>query len=202
MLSPMNSRADNDASDWKLCPRVFYQINKLWPVKLDLFASAWNSQLDSFISWKPQPDASAVDAFSVSWKNRFAYAFPPFSMIARCLNKIMREKSEIVLVAPVWPGQPWYPLLLELTFDVPRILPSSHQLLTSPLGAPHPLSDQLTLAVWRLSGNLSAGEEFRDKWSTFYWPVTAEPLILPMSLPGSLGLVGVWRGRQIPCQMI
>jgi hypothetical protein len=44
---------------------------------VDLFASAWNRQLDFFVSWKPQPEAMAVDAFSINWIILKGYAFPP-----------------------------------------------------------------------------------------------------------------------------
>ncbi|EFX63677.1 hypothetical protein DAPPUDRAFT_267974 [Daphnia pulex] len=44
---------------------------------VDLFANPWNSQLGKFVSWKPQPRAWAVNAFSLSWKELEAYAFPP-----------------------------------------------------------------------------------------------------------------------------
>jgi hypothetical protein len=55
----------------------FQKIWALWEPKVDLFASAWNRQLDFFVSWKPQPEAMAVDAFSINWIILKGYAFPP-----------------------------------------------------------------------------------------------------------------------------
>ena len=33
--------------------------------------------------------------------------------------------TTIILVAPVWPAQPWYPLLLQLCTDIPLLFPMS-----------------------------------------------------------------------------
>jgi hypothetical protein len=108
VLADQQSRMRNESSDWKLQESTFQRIRALWEPEIDLFASTWNRQLERFVSWKPQPEAMAVDAFSLSWTNRRGYAFPPFNMIARCLTKIMKEEAELILVAPVWQAQPWW----------------------------------------------------------------------------------------------
>ena len=66
-----------DANDWKLTSKLFLAIAKRWPMKTDLFASAWNTQLEKFISWKPQPNAWRVNALASNWSNLQGYAFPP-----------------------------------------------------------------------------------------------------------------------------
>ena len=53
-----------------------------------------------------------MDAFLLDWKGLKGYAFPPFCLIGRCLVKVRKEGATIVLVAPVWPSQPWYATLL------------------------------------------------------------------------------------------
>jgi hypothetical protein len=107
----------------------------------DLFAASWNNQLPQFISWGPQPGAVAANAFSVSWKDICGYAFPPFSVIFKCLEKLRREKASIILICPIWTGQPWFPDLLEHAADIPRLQRPSPTLLTSAWGEPHPCSD-------------------------------------------------------------
>ena len=77
----------------------------------DLFASRLTHQLARYISWRPDPQAFQSDAFSVNWKHLKGYAFPPFSLIARVLDKMMMDKTDLVLVAPIWQAQPWWPLL-------------------------------------------------------------------------------------------
>ena len=126
VVADCESRSAMDASDWMLDKRLFQKIRSLWRVEIDLFASAWNAQLPAFVSWIRQPLALTTNAFSLSWKKRLNYAFPPFSLIPRCLAKIRKEKASVVLVCPLWPSQAWFPLLLELASDIPRLL-SPHQ---------------------------------------------------------------------------
>ena len=71
------SRVMKDRSDWMLCPSVFRQINRiLGPLEVDLFASRLSAQLPMYVSWKPDPEALATDAFTVNWKTWKAYANP------------------------------------------------------------------------------------------------------------------------------
>lgn len=77
--------------------RIFYLWHCMY-CKGDLFSAAWNAQLDSFISWRPQPGAMAVNGFSVRWKDLQGYLFPPFSFILRCLSKIRQEQANVVMV--------------------------------------------------------------------------------------------------------
>ena len=134
----LNIRADResrvmlDLHDWKLDPLVFAELNQLWgPLEVDLFASRLSTQLPRFYSWRPDPQAEAVDAFSQDWSSVKGYAFPPFALIGRCLKKILdHQVSFLVLVAPVWQAQPWYPLLLEMCVAPPVLLPQYPGLVT------------------------------------------------------------------------
>ena len=73
------SRHHHDSSNWKLCPSVFEALNYLMgPLSIDLFASRINYQLPVYCSWKPDPGARTVDAFSISWARETPYLFPPF----------------------------------------------------------------------------------------------------------------------------
>ena len=148
------SRMNPEASDWQLNKQVFVQLERHFgPFSWDLFASRQNAQLTRFVSWKLDPDAAATDALQQTWTGELSYAFPPFCLIARCLAKVLRDEAEMLLVAPVWPTQPWYPVLLALAVEQPLLLPISTDLLKSPLGQPHPLLQQgtLQLAAWQIS---------------------------------------------------
>ena len=37
-----------------------------------------------------------MDAFSVNWNNLFFYAFPPFRLIGRCLEKLYARKIDLI----------------------------------------------------------------------------------------------------------
>ena len=43
---------------------------------IDLSASRINYQTDRYISWKLDPTALAIDAFSIKWNTEFYYIFP------------------------------------------------------------------------------------------------------------------------------
>ena len=68
-----------------------------------------------------------------NWNIGLPYAFPPFSMISRVLLKIKQECVPLlILIAPVWSTQPWYPELLNLCVREPVLLPQGQEILKSP----------------------------------------------------------------------
>ena len=110
-------------------------INSLWgPLQVDLFASRITKQLPRFFSWKPDPLAEAVDAFKQTWIEFTGYANPPWGLIGHCVQYTLQQDATIVLITPLWPGQPWYPTLFPVLLENPRLLPLSPDLLTSPQG--------------------------------------------------------------------
>lgn len=123
----LNVRADQesrtflDHNDWKVSPAAFNLVNQtLGTLQLDLFASRLSAQLPKFISWRPDPEAEAFDAFSQDWSKVHGYAFLPFALVVRCLRQVLaQEVPALVLIAPVWKTQVWYPLLLDLCVATP-----------------------------------------------------------------------------------
>ena len=120
----------------------------------------------------------------------------PFALIPCCLAKIKKEKVEAVLVCLLWTSQPWFPLLLEMTVEMPRVFRSHPILLHSSLLEPHPLlqSGKFLLSAWRLSGNASFCEAFRQRSLRCCWPVQEELLSLPISRPGTIYCAGNGEG--------
>ena len=74
------------------------------------------------MSWKPDLQACAVDALSVSWKDIYFYAFPPFSMILKVLQKKQSDTGKGVVVVPYWPTQPWWPKFTSMGLEPTLIL--------------------------------------------------------------------------------
>ena len=135
---------------------------------IDLFASRLLAQLPRYMSWRPDPGSIAL---SQSWKEIKGFAFPPFSLIGRCLSKVKREKvSELSLVAPVWPTQPWFAVLLLMLYQRALILPKYPSLLRNPLNEPHPLIHQLNLGMWPVSGIPSRVKEFQEQRQVSSYP--------------------------------
>jgi hypothetical protein len=198
------SRSALDTSDWSLNKSAFQDLAQIWNTDIDLFAAAWNAQHPKFVSWTLQPDAFAQNAFSLRWNLFRGYAFPPFSLIARCLAKVEKERAELVMICPLWPSQPWYPLLLKMANDVPRVFRFRPDILLSYDGQPHLLTNNnsLILSAWRLSGNDSSSKAFRNRWWNYSWRAPETPRQLLTNQLGHHGVIGTLNGIQIPCLLI
>lgn len=140
------SRKFKEATEWMLSTNVFRSITKEFGMPtVDLFASALNKQLDKYVSWKPDPGAVVIDAFSCDWKNEFFYIFPPFSLIGKVLQKLERDKSQAIIVTPVWTTQPWYPRLVKKSSKIITFPPSKRLLTLPSTDKIHPIWDKLKL---------------------------------------------------------
>ena len=104
------SRQFNERTEWHLREMSSKKFpNSGGTPDIDLFASRLNSQLPKYVSWKPDPGATHVDAFSFTWTGMFSYLFPPFCLIARCLKKLESDRALALMVVPLWPTQAWWP---------------------------------------------------------------------------------------------
>lgn len=163
----LNTYADQESrtkvieTEYELCQDAFLQICETFgKPSIDLFATHLNKKCKRYISWKPDPSSIEVDALTVSWKNEFFYAFPPFSLIQNCLRKIINEESQGIMVVPSWGTQPWYPVFKKLLVEEPLIFKPNKELLLSPFRDIHPLWSSLSLEVGLLSGRLFSREDF------------------------------------------
>ena len=87
-------RQFNDHTEWQLQSDIYYSISKRFgQPSIDLFASPLIKQCPVYASWRHDPDVMFVDAFSANWNNFFFYAFPPFSLIGKCLEKNSSKES-------------------------------------------------------------------------------------------------------------
>ena len=154
------SRRLNTDAEWKLDEQTLQlALRQLGTLpKIDLFASRLNCQMQRYVSYRPDPKAEAVDAFSISWKHLQFYAFPPFSIIGRVLQKIQKDQAEGIIVVPNWPTQPWFAALQHLLRQPPVELKCKRRLLHLPsdLDAVHPLIQRrrLSLLVCKISGKI------------------------------------------------
>ena len=170
----MNTLADFESrrvygseSEWMLLPWLFQDVmSKYDQCEIDLFASRLNKQLDSYVSWHPDPGALAIDAFTLTWTNKLLYAFPPFSLISRVLAKVAAEGAEMVLIAPLWPTQAWFGSLLRMTVRNPLLLPRNSLTLPTDPEKTHTLERSLKLTAFRISGVAWKARDFRQKLPT------------------------------------
>jgi hypothetical protein len=121
---------------------------------IDLFASRINKQLDQYVSYRPDPFASDINAFTISWADTNFYCFPPFSFMLRVVRKIICNRARGVLVVPQWPTQSWYPMLLPILEQPPVVLSPAQNMLLLPSKPKqrHPLHKKLRLAICLVSG--------------------------------------------------
>jgi len=144
------SRKYNSSTEWQLNPKLFNKIiNIFGKPSIDLFASRINKQIEKYVSWQPEPEAWAVDSFSINWNNYYYYIFPPFSMIGQTTAKILRDNTHAILVVPDWPTQYWYPAVISLSNIKPLILEArkDNLLMPSNIKEVHPLARKMRLLV-------------------------------------------------------
>lgn len=158
------SRITNIDTEWEINNRASIKIKKEFePFSIDMFATKKNRKCDRFCSRFPQPDAVAVDAFTVDWGKEHLYGFPPFSLVFKTLQKIIIHKAEGLIVVPKWTTQPWYSLFESLLIAPPLIFHPSKNLLISPYrNQTHPPAHKLTLMAEKLSGRRT--RETRCRW--------------------------------------
>lgn len=168
--SKLNVEADSESrkinvdTEWELCSREFQKIVRVFGEStVDLFASRINAKCCLYVSWKRDPFAYNIDAFTLNWSQFYFYAFPPFALIPKTLNKIISDQATGIVVVPQWPSQPWYPLFKSLCVKNIVTFPPSKYLLSSPFRPTHPLHSHLSLAASVLSGKVFADNRFRKQ---------------------------------------
>ena len=166
------SREFSDQTEWHLDHDIFLQIcSKFYVPDIDLFASRLNKQLDTFCSWKPDPECSFVNAFSLNWENfNFVYLFPPFSLLSLCIKKVQDDKARGMIIAPLWPTQAWFTKLMRILVAKPILLPRKGSLLTNPMKETlHPLRKKIVLLACQVSGKRIESMEFQKNLPPLLW---------------------------------
>lgn len=157
------SRRSNIDTEWSLASTAFdHIVNSFGRPDIDLFATYQNTKCYRYVSWKRDPSAFDIDAFTLDWKKYIFYAFPPFSLILKCLRKIVNDRAAGIMVVPYWPSQPWYPLFVSLSCSKMIFLEPRSDLLLSPFRTPHPLWKRLTLVSSILSSGHSQDNCYRQ----------------------------------------
>lgn len=92
------------------------------------------------------------------------YAFPPFCLIPRVLQKIQPQGSTGLMVVPKWSTKIWQPEL-RMLISSPILLPNTRNTLYLPNSSEtlHPLYPQLEQIICHLSGDSSLAKDFLKK---------------------------------------
>ena len=190
-----------DTAEWKLCPQLFYKITQILGVpEIDLFASRATKQIQNYISYKPDPQAQAIDAFQTKWQYQLVYAFPPFKLLDQVMNKLVRDRTTGIIITPAWHTCPWYPLLLERAIANPILLPKQQDLLLDPAGNQHPMvqNNKLQLVAWKVSAENSKTAEYHKRLQSSCSSLGHQEQQRIMRPPGRYSLAGVSNGTLIP----
>ena len=96
--------------------RIYHMIDlsAIWASKplswLVILKSIWLVILKSILLQilGSQGAIRAINALSIPWTDRMAYAFLPISLLFKVIEKIHRKRCVAILIAPFWPNQPWF----------------------------------------------------------------------------------------------
>ena len=99
----LRSRHFYDKKEWSLNERVAKPLSdQFGKPEIDLFASRLNTKCTKYSSYKPDPDAYHVTAFSMCWLNLNSYIFLPFSIVGRVLAKLAQDQATALVIVPCW----------------------------------------------------------------------------------------------------
>ncbi|XP_073675941.1 uncharacterized protein [Garra rufa] len=111
------SRNNVPAGEWSLHPQTVQLLRKNFGrAEVDLFASQDNAHCPEFFS-------KSKDALAHVWPLPPLYAFPPISFLPQVIERIKEDGCSVLLVAPFWENQPWFPALMQLTSTAPWPVP-------------------------------------------------------------------------------
>ena len=69
----------------------------------------------------PRPKCLGHRCSEHNWSGLTAYAYPPTAFLYRVIPKIRQCSCHIIVIAPGWPGLPWFWYLVQLSSEIPLI---------------------------------------------------------------------------------
>ena len=191
------SRIESNWAESQLAHQLFRLADTTWgPHSLDAFASATNHQCPRYVSLRLDHKTLYTDFLShpVSQKEN-VWAFPPFALIGKVMRKVEEESLTLTLLIPVWPAQPWWPLLPSLLCDYPLLLPHHpHPISTWVEGVQQHHCPSWQWAALRLSGHSSSSKAFQHRlWTSLSQATSTEKQkeqCVSMTLRGCVGKPG------------
>ena len=173
-------------TEWSLNPAVARRVFRVWgSPHVDLLALKCNTKLATYMSPIPEPESWKVDSLVQSWEGLYGYAYPPTALIRQTLNKLILHRAELILIAPLWPKQEWFPDLLRLSIAFPLVLPPTAKLLKQSFSHHfHQRTRMLNLHAWRLSVDPIKLGDFRNKCPTGSLFLKENPRLTSMNKSG------------------
>ena len=151
----LESRVNEVHTEWKLRENIISSICSQLNTnpKIDLFATRLNTQLSTFVSYRPDPKCIAVNALLLDWRKLDFDAFLPFVFLNTVLQKIYQDKAKGIVIAPDWSSQPFYPRLIAMSVKTVSIAPRETKLyLPSQPAIKHPMGKTLEILACLVDG--------------------------------------------------
>jgi len=149
----LSRRGQTLPSEWSLHQEAADLLFQRWGKPLiDLCATRHNTKCPLFVAPAPDSRALWVDALTMEFEGLQAYVYPPQQIISKILQKFSQTRvCSLILVAPFWPNQHWFPLLNLLAVEPPVQLPQWRNLLKQSLSDIfHQSPEVLNLHAWFL----------------------------------------------------
>ena len=153
-------------TEWSLHQQIFNQICRVWHTPMvDLFATHLNYKLPIYVSPVPDKKAWQIDALNICWEGLDGYVFYPVAILPQVIKKIITYPYRMIVLAPGWPGMPWFWDLVDLLTRVPLQLPHWKTLPKQPHSNRfHNNVEYLNLHVWLLDSRNPILEDSHLRW--------------------------------------
>ena len=123
---------------------------------------------------------------------------PPWNLVVRVLSKVEERAADLILVAPIWPSQPWYPKLLGLLVANSMIINPQEEVMAEIAAQLQELTPPM--AVWPISGNTTRVKNFQVRLQTSCCYHGERSGHNPVTHCVRNGSAGVLNGKQIQFQ--
>jgi hypothetical protein len=141
--------------EWKLNPYYFQVIDQMWgPHTIDRFASYSTAQLPRYNSRFLDPATVGVDALAqTNWCKENNFVNPPFRLLDKVLDLVIRQKAWATIIAPKWTGQIWYQKLRSVLMCPPLRIHMNRRTMTQMGSIAEPTKNpRWKIFAWRIYG--------------------------------------------------
>ena len=160
-------------TEWSLHPEIVSRIFRVWGTpEVDMFGTLSNSHLPRFmspVSGAKSPSSGCSVSRLAGEVNVHVSPIPLLNRVMqKLLNRVMQklrstQAAEVILVAPWWPSQSWFPHLLRLCVEQPLVLPYRRDLLSQQDQKYISDGKSYHLHVWRLSCDNTKQQAFQTR---------------------------------------
>ena len=104
------------------------------PMQRESFCESEKSPVTSVLELNTRPPTPRGQMRLEKFKSVPRLCISSICLVGRCVRQCDQQEAKVLLLAPSWKSQFWYPLLLYSLFSLPVLLPSVMDLLSNPEG--------------------------------------------------------------------